>query len=36
VLLQETQKLAEARAWLEGKDYYQNWSEEYKADVQQR
>lgn len=36
VLLQETQKLAEARAWLEGKDYYKNWDPEYKQDVQAR
>jgi hypothetical protein len=36
VLLQETDKLTQARAWLEGKDYYKNWSEEYKEDVQGR
>ena len=36
VLLQETDKLTQARAWLERKNYYQNWSEDYKADVQQR
>lgn len=36
VLLQPTDKLLEARAWLESKDYYKNWSDEYKADVQQR
>ena len=36
VLLQPTQKLSEARAWLEGKDYYKNWDPEYKQDVQAR
>jgi hypothetical protein len=36
VLLQETDKLELARTWLERKNYYQNWSDEYKADVQQR
>ena len=36
VLLQPTQKLAEARAWLEGKNYYKNWDPEYKQDVQAR
>lgn len=36
VLLQETRKLAEARAWLEGKDYYKNWDSEYKQSVVSR
>jgi hypothetical protein len=36
VLLQETSKLIEARAWLEGKDYYKNWTDDYKEDVQGR
>ena len=36
VLLQPTQKLAEARAWLEGKDYYKNWEDDYKKAVQER
>ena len=36
VLLQPTEKLTEARAWLEGKDYYKNWDPEYKEDVQAR
>jgi len=36
VLIQPTQKLAEARAWLEGKNYYKNWTDKYKEDVQER
>ena len=36
VLLQPTEKLVEARAWLESKDYYKNWDPEYKQDVQAR
>ena len=36
VLLQPTEKLVEARAWLESKDYYKNWDPEYKQDVQDR
>ena len=36
VLLQPTEKLAAARAWLESKDYYKSWDPEYKQDVQDR
>lgn len=36
VLLQPTQKLTEARAWLESKDYYKNWDDDYKKSVQER
>jgi hypothetical protein len=36
VLLQPTDKLAEARAWLESKDYYKNWDQDYKESVQSR
>jgi hypothetical protein len=36
VLLQPTTKLNEARVWLESKDYYKNWDQEYKAAVQER
>lgn len=36
VLLQPTEKLVEARAWLEKKDYYKNWDEDYKKAVQSR
>jgi len=33
VLLQPTDKLVEARAWLESKDYYKNWDADYKQEV---
>ena len=33
VLLQPTEKLVEARAWLESKDYYKNWDPDYKQEV---
>ena len=36
VLIQSTEKLTEARVWLEGKDYYKHWDPEYKQDVQAR
>jgi hypothetical protein len=36
VLIQPTDKLVEARAWLESKDYYKNWNPKYKQDVQSR
>ena len=36
VLLQEKSKLEIARDWLETKDYYKNWSSEYKQEVQNR
>lgn len=36
VLVQEKQKLTEAREWLEKKDYYKNWPDEYKQEVQAR
>ena len=36
VLLQPTEKLTEARAWLESKDYYKNWDPLYKESVQNR
>ena len=36
VMIQPTDKLEEARAWLESKDYYKNWDPEYKQDVQGR
>jgi len=36
VLLQPTEKLTEARAWLESKDYYKNWDTEYKETVLNR
>lgn len=36
VLIQPTAKLEEARAYLEEKDYYKNWTAKYKQDVQQR
>ena len=36
VLIQPKDKLAEARAWLEGKDYYKNWDPHYKENVQSR
>lgn len=36
VLLQPTEKLTEARAWLESKDYYKNWDPDYKIGVQSR
>ena len=35
VLLQPTDKLQEARAWLESKDYYKNFTQEYKDSVWQ-
>jgi hypothetical protein len=36
VLLQPTEKLVEARAWLESKGYYKNWDPDYKESVQGR
>ena len=36
VLLQPTEKLVEARAWLESKDYYKNWDSDYKQEVVNR
>ena len=36
VLLQPTEKLVEARAWLESKGYYKNWDADYKQSVQER
>ena len=36
VLIQPTEKLIEARTWLENRDYYKNWNPEYKKDVQNR
>lgn len=36
VLIQPTEKLTEARSWLESKDYYKNWNPKYKKDVQNR
>jgi len=36
VMIQSTDKLTEARAWLESKEYYKNWDPEYKQDVQSR
>ncbi len=36
VLIQPTDKLVEARKWLESKDYYKNWDEDYKESVQNR
>ena len=36
VLIQPTQKLVEARQYLETKNYYKNWTDKYKQDVQER
>ena len=36
VLIQPTEKLVEARQWLETKDYYKNWDTNYKESVQSR
>ena len=36
LLIQPRSKLHEARAYLETKDYYKNWSQEYKKAVQSR
>tara|TARA_B100001057_G_scaffold28080_1_gene25812 strand:+ start:2842 stop:3339 length:498 start_codon:yes stop_codon:yes gene_type:complete len=36
VLIQEKEKLNTARAWLEKKNYYKNWTKEYKKEVQDR
>ena len=36
VLIQEKEKLNTARAWLEKKNYYKNWPQEYKKEVQER
>jgi hypothetical protein len=36
VLIQPTDKLIEARQWLEGKNYYKNWDPIYKESVQSR
>ena len=36
VLIQPTQKLIEARQYLETKNYYKNWTDKYKEDVQDR
>ena len=36
VLLQPTDKLVEARKWLESKNYYKNWDADYKDSVQNR
>jgi hypothetical protein len=36
VLIQPTEKLVEARQWLETKDYYKNWDPNYKESVQSR
>jgi len=36
VLIQPTDKLVEARQWLEGKNYYKNWDPIYKESVQSR
>ncbi|MDB4783781.1 hypothetical protein OAG45_00890 [bacterium] len=36
VLIQEKEKLNTARAWLEKKDYYKNWPQDYKTEVQER
>ena len=36
VLLQPKDKLETAREWLEKKDYYKNWTKEYKQEVQNR
>ena len=35
-LIQPTDKLVEARAWLKSKDYYKNRDEDYKESVQSR
>ena len=35
-VITETEKLTEARAWLETKDYYKNWDADYKEFVQGR
>jgi hypothetical protein len=36
VLIQPTEKLVEARQWLETKNYYKNWDPSYKESVQSR
>jgi len=36
VLIQPTEKLVEARQWLETKNYYKNWDPNYKESVQSR
>lgn len=36
ILLQPTEKLVQARAWLESKNYYKNWDADYKKSVQNR
>ncbi len=36
VLIQPKEKLETAREWLEKKDYYKNWTKEYKHEVQER
>ena len=36
VLIQPTEKLTEARQWLESRNYYKNWDPEYKKAVQDR
>jgi len=36
ILIQPTEKLVEARQWLETKNYYKNWDPSYKESVQSR